>query len=195
MLWYILFLLNFLSCTSGICLKRLYKLYLMIHIWILTPISRPGMSIWCMLLDRPQQKFVLIMLPLEYFTEISNGTMEAEEEEVQPSSAITTLVSKTSDTWINVGYWLGTWDPFLLTHCLFSLAAQETSLVYYTASENRGLTGLFRPKVGICSFGVSTLVYLAQFCQRIVYRHSRKLTSYRFKSVSKRQFTPSAHTP
>ena len=57
-----------------------------------------------MLLDRPQQKFSLITIPLEYFTELTNGTTE--ENEVKPSSAITTLVSKTSQTWINVRYWL-----------------------------------------------------------------------------------------
>ncbi|XP_063675006.1 dipeptidyl peptidase 8-like [Bolinopsis microptera] len=59
-----------------------------------------GKSIWCMLLDRPQQKFSLITLPLEYFTKLTNGT--SEENEVKPSSSITTLVSKTSQTWINV---------------------------------------------------------------------------------------------
>ena len=74
-------------------------------------VSSPGKSIWCMLLDRPQQKLTLISLPLEYFTEITNGTMteeeeEEEEKETQTSSMVTVLATKTSDTWINVGYWL-----------------------------------------------------------------------------------------
>ena len=65
-----------------------------------------------MLLDRPQQKLTLISLPLEYFTEITNGAMTEEEEEekekgeTQTNSMVTVLATKTSDTWINVGYWL-----------------------------------------------------------------------------------------
>ena len=73
-----------------------------------------------MLLDRPQQKFSLITIPLEYFTELTNGTLD--ENEVKPSSAITTLVSKTSQTWINVRYWLAilaTWNIFFSCVKLF----------------------------------------------------------------------------
>ena len=59
-----------------------------------------------MLLDRPQQKLTLISLPLDYFTEISNGAMTEGEEETHTNPTVTVLATKTSDTWINVGYWL-----------------------------------------------------------------------------------------
>ena len=61
-----------------------------------------------MLLNRPQLKFSLFTLPLENYTEISNGTMEEKKEgdETKLDSAFTVLVSKTSGTWIRMGNWL-----------------------------------------------------------------------------------------
>ena len=135
-----------------------------------------------MLLNRPQLKFSLFTLPLENYTEISNGTMEEKKEgdETKLDSAFTVLVSKTSGTWIRMGNWLlvsRAWITFKFLIICFLIFDRDRD------SENRPILAGIRSLLGsrsILDWDIITFWVLPR-CQQNMHRSFSVLKLQRIK--------------